>query len=105
MTQPDGTLTTMPADHPAAGILVGRFRLVHWIGSGGTGDVWLAEDKRAKAEENINDVAEKLSTQWINGCRSSLVGKVVERERLKCALESKTMKTFEECISPPVEKK
>jgi hypothetical protein len=65
----------------------------------------LAEDKRAKAEENINDVAEKLSTQWINGCKSSLVGKVVERERLKCALESRTMKAFEECINPPVEKK
>jgi hypothetical protein len=31
-------------DHPAAGILIGRFRLLHWLGSGGTG-MWLAEDE------------------------------------------------------------
>jgi hypothetical protein len=65
----------------------------------------LPEDKRAKAEENIHDVAEKLSTQWVNGCRSNLVGKVADRAQLKCALESRTMKAFEECINPPVEKK
>jgi hypothetical protein len=61
----------------------------------------LSDDKRAKAEENINEVATKLGDQWTRTCMDSLVDKVVERERIKCAMESRTAKAFEECINPP----
>lgn len=61
----------------------------------------LTDDKRAKAEENINEVATKLGDQWSRMCMDSLVDKVVERERIKCAMESRTAKAFEECINPP----
>ena len=65
----------------------------------------ISDAKRAETEENINNVATKLGDQWTRMCEESLVDKVVERERIKCAMESKTAKAFEECINPPQEKK
>jgi hypothetical protein len=64
----------------------------------------LSEEKRSTAEKNIDDVASKMASQWANGCEKSLVGKVVERQRIKCALDSRSLKAFEECINPPAPK-
>lgn len=61
----------------------------------------VSDAKRAEAEENIHNVATKLGDQWTRMCLETLVDKVVERERIKCAMESKTAKGFEECINPP----
>jgi hypothetical protein len=65
----------------------------------------ITDEKRAATEENINNVATKLGEQWTRMCMDSLVDKVVERERMKCAMESRTAKKFEECINPPEPKK
>ena len=65
----------------------------------------ISDAKRAETEENINNVATKLGEQWTRMCMDSLVDKVVERERMKCAMESRTAKKFEECINPPQPKK
>jgi hypothetical protein len=65
----------------------------------------ISDAKRAETEENINNVATKLGEQWTRMCVESLVDKVVERERIKCAMESRTAKAFEECINPPQPKK
>jgi hypothetical protein len=64
----------------------------------------LSEEKRSAAEKNIDDVASKMASQWTSGCEKSLVGKVVERQRIKCALDSRSLKAFEECINPPAPK-
>lgn len=66
----------------------------------------LSEEKRSTAEENIDRVATKLGTDWTSGCQKSLVDKVVDRAALKCAMEARTSKAFEACMSgPPEEKK
>jgi hypothetical protein len=64
----------------------------------------ISDAKRAETEENINNVATKLGEQWTRMCVDSLVDKVVERARIKCAMESRTAKAFEECINPPAPK-
>ncbi|MCK6587413.1 MAG: hypothetical protein HUU21_09255 [Polyangiaceae bacterium] len=65
----------------------------------------ISDAKRAETEENINNVATKLGEQWTRMCLDSLVDKVVERERINCAMGSRTAKAFEECINPPEPKK
>ena len=74
------------------------------------GDLWRAElraslspklnDKqREKAEQSIQDGASKKEEDWANGCIKSLVGKNVDPKALKCAFDSKDLKTFEKCLN------
>jgi hypothetical protein len=65
----------------------------------------LSEEKRSAKEQEIDEVASKIGTNWTNVCARSLVDKVVDRKSLKCALESRSSKGFEECINPPLEPK
>jgi len=65
----------------------------------------LSEEKRNEKEQEIDDVASKIGTNWTNVCARSLVDKVVDRKSLKCALDSRSSKGFEECINPPLEQK
>jgi hypothetical protein len=63
----------------------------------------LTSAQKEQAEGSIDAAVTKLRENWENGCRSSLVGGVVERDRLKCAIGSKSVKAFDECINgePP----
>lgn len=68
-------------------------------------DPKISDEKREKAEVNINAVADKLSKQLFDMCDSSLVGKVFERERLKCAMEARSHEAFNKCLGVTVEQK
>lgn len=59
----------------------------------------LNEKQRAAAEENIRDGSDKKANDWADGCVKSLVGKVVDRNVLKCAFDSKDLKSFEKCLN------
>lgn len=59
----------------------------------------LDEKKRAAAEENIAEGANKKADDWADGCIKSLVGKSVDPKSLKCAFDSKDLKTFEKCLN------
>ncbi len=59
----------------------------------------LTAAQRAQAEGSIDKVISKLEAQWIEGCRSSLVGKTVDPKALKCALEARTVKSFDVCLN------
>lgn len=63
----------------------------------------LTAAQKEQGEKSIDAAVSKLGEGWENGCRTSLVGGVVDRERLKCAMASKTVKAFDECINgePP----
>ncbi len=61
----------------------------------------LTTAQKEQAEKSITDAVTKLGENWENGCRSSLVGGVVDRNSLKCAMSSKTVKGFDECINGP----
>ncbi|MFO0586691.1 MAG: hypothetical protein U0441_04100 [Polyangiaceae bacterium] len=74
------------------------------------GDLWRADlraslspklnDKqREKAEQSIQEGASKKEEDWANGCIKSLVGKNVDPKVLKCAFDSKDLKTFEKCLN------
>jgi hypothetical protein len=63
----------------------------------------LSTAQKEQAEGSIDAAVTKLRDGWENGCRTSLVGGVVDRERLKCAMGAKSVKAFDECINgePP----
>ena len=63
----------------------------------------LSTDQKAQAEKSIDDAVVRLRENWENGCRTSLVGGVVDRSRLKCSMSAKSVKGFDECINgePP----
>jgi hypothetical protein len=59
----------------------------------------LSAAQRAQAEKNIGEVADRLGAQWAGTCESSLVGKVVDRKALKCAMDAKAVKEFDACLN------
>lgn len=59
----------------------------------------LNEKQRTAAEENIEEGANKKADDWANGCIKSLVGKSVDPKALKCAFDSKDLKSFEKCLN------
>ncbi len=59
----------------------------------------LNEKQREKAEQSIDDGATKKEDDWANGCIKSLVGKSVDPKSLKCAFDSKDLKSFEKCLN------
>ena len=64
-------------------------------------DAKLSEKQREQALKSIDGVVGKMGDPWTNGCIESLAGKVVDRKSLNCAMESKTVKGFDECLNGP----
>jgi hypothetical protein len=62
-------------------------------------DPKLSAKQKAETEKRIDEVAAKLGDNWVQTCQASLVGKVAERKRLSCALESRSVKAFDACIN------
>jgi hypothetical protein len=64
----------------------------------------LTDKQRAQAEANIEKGVGTIEQQWIDSCIKALVGKVADRNALKCAMGAKTVNEFKACIhdeSPP----
>lgn len=61
----------------------------------------LKQAQREQADKNITEVANKLGDKWIAGCEESLVGKIVDRRSLKCAMDARTVKEFDACLNAP----
>jgi hypothetical protein len=62
--------------------------------------------QRATAQKSIDTAATKMETQASNACRNSMLGNVVDRASLKCAIDAKTAKAFDACLNgaPPPKK-
>jgi hypothetical protein len=58
----------------------------------------LTDKQRAQAETNIEKGVGTIEAQWIDACIKSLVGKVADRNALKCAMGAKTVNEFKACI-------
>ncbi|EYF02406.1 hypothetical protein [Chondromyces apiculatus] len=59
----------------------------------------LTAAQRTQADKNITDVATRMGEKWTAGCEESLVGKIGDRQSIVCALSSKTVKAFDECLN------
>lgn len=59
----------------------------------------LSEKQRETTLARIEEVAEKMASDWKKGCRASLVGKAVERKALACALEARSVAQFDKCLN------
>jgi hypothetical protein len=57
------------------------------------------EKARAAAQASIDKVVSKMEDQWIDHCRSTLVGKVADPKALKCAVAAPTVKAFDICLN------
>lgn len=64
-------------------------------------DAKLTDKQREQALKSIDGVVGKMGEPWANGCIESLAGKVVDRKSLDCAMSSKTVKAFDECLNGP----
>ena len=60
----------------------------------------LTAKQREQAETSIDGVVTKLEAGWEETCLKSLAGKIVDHNRIKCALGSKTVKAFDLCLNP-----
>lgn len=61
----------------------------------------LSPDQRQQAETSITNAITKIGENWEKGCRTTLVGGIVELESLKCAMASKTVPAFDHCLNGP----
>lgn len=73
----------------------------------------LSAEKREEGQANIEKVAQKLGGDFSSMCENGMVGKVVDRAALQCAMNAGTAKAFETCMggggpepaAPPNKKK
>ena len=65
----------------------------------------LTDKQREQALSSIDGVVGKMGEPWANGCIESLAGKVVDRKNLGCAMASKTVAAFDECLNGSAEPK
>jgi len=65
----------------------------------------LKDKQREAAMGSIDKAAVQRQDQWIEGCQKNLVGKTVDHQSLKCAMDAKSVKEFDACLNgPPPEK-
>jgi hypothetical protein len=61
----------------------------------------LKDKQREAAEQSIEKAANARGQQWTDTCVKSLAGTVQDRSKLKCAMDSKSAKAFDECLNGP----
>jgi hypothetical protein len=59
----------------------------------------LSAKQRAGTQKSIDAAGDKMQAQAENTCRKSMLGNVVDRAALKCAIDAKTAKAFDACLN------
>jgi hypothetical protein len=59
----------------------------------------LKDAQREQVKQNIDEVARKRQDEWRESCQKSLVGQITDPKSLKCALEARTVKDFDNCLN------